>query len=113
MKRNMKSGLAVVAAAGLFAAGGMSSAVADRLISGDDIARNTITAKNLAKDSVGKKQIKTDVFDKLKDGEQGPTGPAGEAGPAGVQGPAGPAGETRSRWSRWRAGSRWRRGSCR
>lgn len=111
MTMNMKSGLAVVAAAVLFAAGGMSSAVADRLISGDDIAKNTITAKNLAKDSVGKKQIKSDVYDNLKDGEQGPAGPAGATGPAGPAGEAGavgeqgPAGETGPAGERGTSGS--------
>lgn len=89
MKRVTKSSLAVVAAAGLFAAGGMGTSMAAKLITGDDIAKSTITQKNLAKNSVGKAQLKKGI----KKGAQGEQGEQGEAGPAGEQGPAGPQGE--------------------
>lgn len=103
MNRVTKSSLAVVAAAGLFAAGGVGSSMAAKLITGDEIAKNTITQKNLASNSVGKAQLKSGALKGAK-GEKGDTGaqgatgatgaqgPQGEQGPAGAQGPAGPAG---------------------
>lgn len=85
----IKGGAAVVLAAGLFAAGGLSSAVAGSLITGDDIAKNTITDRNLARDSVGRSELKSGI---VTDGEDGTDGADGAQGPAGPQGAAGPAG---------------------
>ena len=86
MKQTYKSGIAAVAAAGLFAAGGMSSAVAAKLITGDDIKNNSIGAKQIAKDSIGKSELKKNLFDKIKDGVNGADGADGADG---AQGPAG------------------------
>lgn len=89
MRISWKSGLAVVAAGALFAVGGIGTAVAAKKITGDDIAKNTITATNLASNSVGRSELQGNL------GEAGPRGPAGAqgpAGPAGAAGPTGPAG---------------------
>ena len=70
----------------------MSSAVAGKLITGDDIAKNAITSRNLAADSVGQSELKSGVLDGLK-GEKGDTGATGTAGlgpAASADGPAGP-----------------------
>lgn len=52
-----KSAPAVLAGGALFAAGGVGSAVAGNLIIGDQIAKNTITAANLARNSGGKSEL--------------------------------------------------------
>jgi hypothetical protein len=98
MKRVTKTSLAVVAAASMFVIGGMSTSVAARLITGDEIAKNTITNANLAKNSVGKAELQPGVLKKGPKGEQGETGETGAAGApgatgaTGATGPAGPAG---------------------
>jgi hypothetical protein len=86
MNRSLKAGVAVVAAGGLFAIGGMSSAVAAKLIHGDDIAKQTITSANLAKDSVGRSELKPGV---VHDGARGPRGMQGPRGPQGPKGESG------------------------
>ncbi|CAN5340248.1 hypothetical protein BH09ACT12_BH09ACT12_09410 [soil metagenome] len=96
MHRSVKSGIAVLAAAGLFATGSVTSAYAAKLITGDDIKNNSIGAKQIAKNSIGKSELRNNLFDRLKDGKDGvdgvdgATGPAGPAGPQGETGPAGP-----------------------
>jgi hypothetical protein len=82
MNRNLKTGSVVLVAAVAFAVGGTGSAIAARLITGDDIARNTITQRNLADDSVGKPQLKSGVLE----GVRGPAGPAGQDGTDGKDG---------------------------
>jgi hypothetical protein len=82
MNRNLKTGSVVLVAAAAIAIGGTSSAIAARLITGDDIARNTITQRNLANDSVGKPQLKDGVLA----GITGPEGPAGTDGTNGTDG---------------------------
>jgi hypothetical protein len=82
MNRNLKTGSVVLVAAAAIAIGGTSSAIAARLITGDDIARNTITQRNLANDSVGKPQLKDGVLA----GITGPEGPAGADGTDGTNG---------------------------
>ena len=67
----------------LLTAGAGSGAVAARLVTGDQIARSTITARNLAPNSVGRSELKRGVL------RTGPAGPAGEAGPQGPQGSPG------------------------
>ncbi|MFC5175832.1 hypothetical protein [Nocardioides taihuensis] len=82
MNRNLKTGSVVLVAAAAIAIGGTSSAIAARLITGDDIARNTITQRNMADDSVGKPQLKDGVLA----GITGPEGPAGTDGTDGKDG---------------------------
>lgn len=86
--KNFKTGAVVFGAAALFAIGGTTGAVAGDLIHGSDIAKDTITSRNLASDSVGQSELKAGVLDGIK-GEKGDTGPAGPAGQAGPAGPAG------------------------
>ena len=92
--QSMKTGVAILGAAALFAVGGTTTAFAGKLIEGDDIAKNTITSRNLAAGSVGQSELKSGVLDGVKGekGDTGATGPAGPAGPAGATGLAGPAG---------------------
>lgn len=98
MKRSTKVSLAVLAATGMLAVAGTTGAVAARLITGDEIARDTITARNLAPNSVGRSELKPGVVTNGKDGadgQDGATGPAGPQGPkgdTGAQGPRGPEG---------------------
>lgn len=94
MKHSSKVGLAVLAATGMFVVGGASGAVANRLITGSEIARNTITADNLAKNSVGKSELQPGVVTNGKDGADGAPGAAGPVGPQGEQGPKGDKGDT-------------------
>ena len=61
---------------------GASGATAARLVTGDDIARQTITGRNIADDTLGKAKLKDAVLDGIT-GPQGPEGPQGPAGPAG------------------------------
>jgi hypothetical protein len=100
MNRSLKTGLAVTAAAGLFAIGGIGTSVAADLITGDQIAKNTITSGNLAANSVGRAELQNGLAKDGKDGKDGKKGadgadgaqgPAGVAGAAGPAGPAGPA----------------------
>lgn len=94
IKRNVKTGAAVVLAGALFAAGGMGTATAAKIINGSDIADNSITAQQLAGGSVGESELKNNVLKGIKgekgdDGKRGPkgdTGPAGESGAAGAEG---------------------------
>lgn len=107
INRHIKTSAAVLAAGAMFAVGGMGTATAARLITGDRIANNTITSDNLAANSVGKSELQNGIVKDGKDGkdgEVGPQGPAGESGAAGAEGvrglqgadgatgPAGPAG---------------------
>jgi len=94
MHRHLKTGLAVVAAGALFAVGGVTSATASKLITGDDIARNSIKQNDLARESVGSSELKNRLEAKLKGkvGPQGPQGVKGETGPKGDKGEKGDAG---------------------
>lgn len=91
MKRHMKTGAAVVLAGALFAAGGMGTATAAKMISGSDIEDNSITAQQLAGGSVGESELKNNILKGIKgdDGKRGPRGEAGPQGPAGESGAAG------------------------
>ena len=109
MKDRYKSGIAVVAAAGLLVVGGTTGAVAAKLIdgsrikdasvSGSKLEANAVSSRELSPNSVGKNHIKSGVLEGLQgepgeagaQGPAGPAGPAGEQGPAGEPGPAGPA----------------------
>lgn len=104
IKRHIKTAGAVVLAGALFAAGSMGAAAAKDLITGDQIADNTITSKNLAGGSVGESELKNGVLKGIKGekgddgkrgprGETGPQGPAGESGTAGAEGVRGLQGE--------------------
>jgi hypothetical protein len=72
----------------LVVAGG-TGALASKLITGAQIAKNTITAKNLAPNSVGDSELKDGLVTDGKDGAPGPVGPQGAPGPAGPQGATG------------------------
>ena len=86
MNRSFKTGLAVLGAAALFAVGGTSTAVAAKLIHGDDIAPQTVTSRNLAPNSVGKSEVKDNVWDRLsKDGKDGVDGKDGKDGVSGLE----------------------------
>lgn len=93
MKHSSKVGLAVLAASTMFVIGGASGAVAGKLITGNQIAKNTITAENLAKDSVGRSELAPGVVEDGVDGADGEDGATGPAGPAGAPGPKGDKGE--------------------
>ena len=81
MKDRYKSGIAVVAAAGLLVVGGTTGAVAAKMIdgsrlkdssvSGSKLQANAVGSRELSPNSVGKAQIKDGVLDGL----------AGRAGP--------------------------------
>jgi hypothetical protein len=77
-------------------AGGAAAAT---LITGDDIARNSIASKHIKKSAVRSKQVKDRSLlskdfkaGQLPAGPAGAQGPAGPAGPTGAQGDAGTAG---------------------
>jgi collagen triple helix repeat protein len=89
MNTGLKVGVAAVATATLFGAGGVSTAVAAELITGDDIAKNTISSANLAKNSVGRSELQSALVEDGKDGKNGKDGKDGAPGPSGPQGPAG------------------------
>ena len=91
LKRNTKAAVAVVAASALLVVGGASGAVAGKLITGNQIAKDTITAKNLAPKSVGRSELAPSATKALegKAGAQGPAGVAGAQGPQGAQGSQG------------------------
>jgi hypothetical protein len=98
MKRELKVGIAVVAAAGLFAVGGMSTAVAAKLITSSQIKDGTIRAVDLSDgvnaqlDKAGSEGPAGPAGPAGADGDTGPAGPSGPAGPAGPTGPSGPSG---------------------
>ncbi len=94
LKRNTKAAVAVVAAATILVVGGASGAVAGKLITGNQIAKDTITSKNLAPKSVGKSELAPSATKALagQDGATGAQGPAGVAGAKGAQGAQGPQG---------------------
>lgn len=89
LKRNTKAAVAVVAAATILVVGGASGAVAGKLITGNQIAKDTITSKNLAPKSVGKSELAPSALKGFKDGVDGAQGPAGVAGAKGPQGAQG------------------------
>ena len=100
MNRHIKTSGAVLLAGALFAAGGMATATAKSLITGDDIANNTVTAKNLAPNSVGKSELQAGLEGKDgKDGKDGKTAPAPPAPPVSPapQAPRAPAASRASR----------------
>ena len=86
MNRSLKSGAIVIAAGALFAVGGVSTAVAAKLITGDQIASQTITSRNLANDSVGRSELRTGIVQDGKDGRDGKDGKNGKNGDDGLAG---------------------------
>ena len=96
MKKHLTTGAVVLTAAGLFAVGGVGSATAAKLITGDNIARNAITDRHLAADSVGGSELKPGIVSMLqqratdgvdgKDGVNGSNGADGKDGKNGVSG---------------------------
>jgi len=80
MNRSLKSGAIVLAAGVLFAVGGVSSAVAAKVITGNDIASQTITSRNLANDSVGRSELRSGTVQDGKDGKDGKNGKNGADG---------------------------------
>jgi hypothetical protein len=77
MKKHLKSGVAVVAAAGLFAAGGMSTAVAAKMITGAQIKDGSIHSVDLSDGLNGKIEKRTGSVAVGKDGKDGKDGLAG------------------------------------
>lgn len=94
MNRSTKISLAVVCSTAMLVVGGAGGAVAGKLITGDRIARNTITAANLAPNSVGRSELQPGV---VKDGKDGVDGQDGATGPQGLAGPQGEKGDPGSR----------------
>ncbi len=116
VNRHFKTGAAVVLAGALFAAGGMGTATAAKLITGDDIDRRVhhLCGPGLqqrrpvrAEGQRPRRRQGRDSGEKGAKGAKGDTGPAGESGTAGaegvrgaqgaqgaqgIQGPQGPAG---------------------
>ena len=92
MNRTLKSGAIVLAAGALFAVGGVSSAVAAKLITGGDIASQTITSRNLANDSVGRSELRAGIVQDGKDGKDAKNGRDGRDGKNGKNGADGLAG---------------------
>jgi hypothetical protein len=86
MNSRLAAGLTVTAAAALFAVGGVSTAVAAKLVTGDGIAKNTITSANLAKNSVGRSELQSGLAEDGKDGKDGANGANGAVGPTGPSG---------------------------
>ena len=103
-------GVVVVAAASLLAVGAGSSAVAAKLLTGDDIKNRSIEGVDLATGSVNSAKVENGSL-QLKDlgddvtaqlgqgGKAGPQGPKGETGPRGPQGPNGTATYAGPSWS--------------
>lgn len=102
---------ALVAALAAFAVGGVGTATAAKLITGDEIARETLTGKNVQDGSLRMKELTPKLQLKIKsaagtttagvdgkpgangvNGVQGGAGPKGEQGEKGDVGPAGPKG---------------------
>lgn len=71
MKKRITTGAVVLTAAGLFAVGGVGTATAAKLITGEDIARNAISDRHLAADSVGGSELKPAIVDRLRNGKPG------------------------------------------
>jgi len=69
------------------------TATAALMVSGNNIADGTITAKDLKRGTLGTKQLSRKTIRLLR-GQQGPRGPQGAPGPQGQEGPRGPAGAT-------------------
>ncbi len=86
MNRSLKSGAIVIAAGALFAVGGVSTAVAAKLVTGDQIASQTITSRNLANDSVGRSELRSGIVQDGKDGRDGKDGKNGKNGADGLAG---------------------------
>jgi hypothetical protein len=84
VNKRIKTGAVVLAAAGLFAVGGVGTATAAKLITGNDIARDTVTGRNIASDAVGVSELTQHVQEqiklKAKDGKDGKDGKNGVAG---------------------------------
>jgi hypothetical protein len=93
MNRSTKVTLSVVAAASLFVAGSATGAVAGKLVTGDQIAQQTVTSRNLAPESVGMHKLKPGVRAAIAAGGQGAAGPKGDKGDKGETGDAGPKGD--------------------
>ncbi len=95
MQRPLKTGLAVVAAASLFAIGGVSSATAAKLITGDDIQNGSITGVDVKNQSLGWRELNLKTQELLQDkGEQGPKGAKGAKGDTGAPGAPGAKGDS-------------------
>jgi hypothetical protein len=103
-------GVVVLAAASLLAVGAGSSAVAAKLLTGDDIKNRSIEGIDLATGSVDSAKVENGTL-QLKDlsddvaaqlgaaGKTGPQGPKGETGPQGPKGPSGTATYAGPAWS--------------
>ena len=103
-------GVVVVAAASLLAVGAGSSAVAAKLLTGDDIKNRSIEGVDLATGSVDSAKVENGTL-QLKDlddelaaqlgtaGKTGPQGPKGETGPQGPKGASGTATYAGPAWS--------------
>jgi hypothetical protein len=103
-------GVVVVAAASLLAVGAGSSAVAAKLLTGDDIKNRSIEGVDLATGSVNSAKVENGTL-QLKDlgdevtaqlgaaGKTGPQGPKGETGPQGPKGESGTATYAGPSWS--------------
>jgi hypothetical protein len=97
MQRPLKTGLAIVAAASLFAIGGVSSATAAKLITGTDIKNGSLTGADVKNGSLGFRDLgpyarKLVLDDKGATGATGAKGDKGEAGANGKDGVNGEAG---------------------
>lgn len=103
-------GVVVIAAASLLAVGAGSSAVAAKLLTGDDIKNRSIEGVDLATGAVDSAKVENGTL-QLKDlndelaaqlgaaGKTGPQGPKGETGPQGPKGPSGTATYAGPAWS--------------
>jgi len=88
----IKSGIIVLSAAALIAVGGVGTATAAKLITGQQIKDGSITSRDLSA-SLNKSLTRVPAGAAAgAAGAQGPQGPQGERGPRGEQGPQGPAG---------------------
>lgn len=105
-RMGIKSGIIVLSAAALIAAGGVGSATAAKLISGQQIKDGSITSRDLSQGL--NRQLKrakhpttlgVQAGQQGLQGEQGPRGTQGEQGKQGEQGPAGTAEYVGPHWS--------------
>jgi hypothetical protein len=96
----IKSGMIVLSAAALIAAGGVGTATAAKLISGQEIKDGSITSRDLSK-GVNRqlKRANHSTGVGAQAGSQGPQGEQGPRGPQGAQGPAGTAQYVGPHWS--------------
>jgi hypothetical protein len=97
MHRHLKSGLVVVAAATVFAAGGATSATAAKLITGHDIKNGTVTSADVKDLSLGLRDFGPGVQNRIlnphgKTGATGATGATGQKGEKGEKGEKGDSG---------------------